>query len=229
LRHFSAYPMALSLVIGNKNYSSWSLRPWLLMKHAGLGFDEFIAPLHEEGQTTAILQHSPAGKVPVLIDGALRVWDSLAICEYIAERTGYGWPAPVTARALARSISAEMHSGFEYLRSQCPMNVRARKHVPQTPGLKRDLRRVDDIWRQCREAYGASGQWLFGNFSIADAMYAPVAFRASTYGLELSATSRTYVDAVLTDRHVSEWRRGAAQESECIPSTDAIGVDVSES
>src|SRR5688572_12566166 len=165
-------PMSLTLVIGNKNYSSWSFRPWLHMKHAGLDFREQIITLYRPGHVEDIKVYNPAGRVPVLFDGDLRIWDSLAICEYIAEKTGFGWPKVPAARAHARSVSAEMHSGFQTLRTLCPVNIRARRRIPMTPELGSDVARIDEIWRECRERHGAGGPWLFGAFSIADAMYA---------------------------------------------------------
>lgn len=216
--------MSLTLVIGNKNYSSWSLRPWLLMKHAGLEFKEVQIRLHVPGHTAEILKYNPAGRVPTLIDGELHIWDSIAICEYIAEKTGFGWPKQPAARAHARSVSAEMHSGFQDLRNQCPFNARARKRVPQTPELVHDVRRVDDIWRDCRERHSAAGPWLFGGFTIADAMFAPVALRFNTYGIEVSVSSAAYVETVLADRHVADWMRAAQAESWTLESTDVIGV-----
>lgn len=216
--------MALTLVIGNKNYSSWSLRPWLLMKHAGLEFKELQIQLYRPGHTEDILKYNRAGRVPALIEGDLHIWDSIAICEYIAEKTGFGWPKLPAARAHARSISAEMHSGFQDLRNQCPMNVRARRRVPQTPELARDVARVDDIWRECRERHDAAGPWLFGAFTIADAMFAPVVLRFNTYGTELSSASSSYMKTALADRHVVDWIRAAQAESWTVEAIDAIGV-----
>lgn len=218
--------MPLTLVIGNKNYSSWSLRPWLLMKHAGLEFREVQIPLYRPGYAEEILKYNAAGKVPTLIDGDLHIWDSIAICEYIAEKTGFGWPKQAAARAHARSISAEMHSGFPNLRNQCPMNARARKRVPQTPELERDVQRIGEIWRHCRERHGAAGPWLFGTFSIADAMYAPVVLRFNTYDIEISPAAAAYVKTALADRHVADWMRAAQAESWTVESTDVVGVSI---
>lgn len=216
--------MSLTLVIGNKNYSSWSLRPWLLMKHAGLDFREIVVPLYRPDSPQAVRQYSPTGKVPALLDGELLVWDSLAVCEHIAEKTGFGWPKQPAARALARSVSAEMHSGFQDLREQCPMNCRARKRIPTTPQLTRDVQRVQAIWRECRERFGAAGPWLFGSFSIADAMYTPVALRFNTYGIELPADAAAYVTTVTGDRHVADWLRAAQAEPWVIESTEIVGA-----
>jgi glutathione S-transferase len=218
--------MSLTLVIGNKNYSSWSLRPWLLMKHAGLEFREIVIPFYQDGHVEKIRKYNPAGKVPTLIDGDLIVWDSLAICEYIAEKTGFGWPKQPSARAHARSMSAEMHSGFQDLRNQCPMNVRARRRVPITSELARDVKRIDELWQDSRERHGAAGPWLFGAFSIADAMFAPVVFRFNTYGLEASPSSAAYIKTVLTDRHVADWLRAGQAETWVMESNDAVGEPV---
>jgi len=216
--------MSLTLIVGNKNYSSWSLRPWLLMKHAGLEFREVVVPLYRPGHAEEVLKYSPTGKVPALIDGDLHIWDSIAICEYIAEKTGFGWPKQPAARAHARSVSAEMHSGFQDLRGQCPMNARARKRVPHTPELARDIERIEEIWQECRERHDAAGPWLFGTFSIADAMYAPVALRFNTYGAEVSAVAAAYLKTMMADRHVLDWVRAGQAEPWVLESTEAVGV-----
>jgi glutathione S-transferase len=204
----------LTLVIGNKNYSSWSLRPWLLMKHLGLEFREMLIPLSQPASRDELDKHSPSGRVPVLRQGELCVWDSLAICEYVCELTGRGWPKAPGARAVARSVSAEMHSGFVNLRSEWPMNARARhRRTPMTPGLKADIDRVEEIWTDCRSRFGKSGgPWLFGEYSAADAMYAPVVLRFNTYGAQLSETARWYMAAVIEDPALQEWVRGAKEE-----------------
>jgi glutathione S-transferase len=212
----------LTLVIGNKNYSSWSLRPWLLMKHLGVSFREHLIQLSVDSTQGEIAKQGPSGKVPVLRDGELCVWDSLAICEYVVELKGSGWPKDVKARAVARSVAAEMHSGFVSLRSQWPMNARARnRSTPMTPALQADIQRVDALWTDCRRRFGAGqGPWLFGEFSVADAMYAPVVLRFNTYGAQVSATAREYLNAVLEDHYVKEWLRAAEQEPWTIPSED---------
>jgi len=204
----------LTLVIGNKNYSSWSLRPWLLMKHLGLEFREMLIPLSQPASRDELDKHSPSGRVPVLRQGELCVWDSLAICEYVCELTGRGWPKAPGARAVARSVSAEMHSGFVNLRSEWPMNARARhRRTPMTPGLKADIDRVEEIWSDCRSRFGKSGgPWLFGEYSAADAMYAPVVLRFNTYGAQLSETARWYMAAVIEDPALQEWVRAAKEE-----------------
>ncbi len=218
--------MPLTLIIGNKNYSSWSLRPWLLMKHAGLGFREIVIPLYGPDSTAAVLEYSPTGKVPALIDGDLHMWDSMAVCEHIAEKTGFGWPKLPAARALARSVSAEMHSGFQTLREQCPMNVRGRKRVAPNADLARDVERVCAIWSECRERYGAAGPWLFGSFTIADAMYAPVALRFKSYSIDVPPVPAAYVATVAGDRYVAEWRRAAQDEPWRVEDTEKAGMPV---
>jgi glutathione S-transferase len=218
--------MSLTLVIGNKNYSSWSFRPWLHMKHAGLDFREHLIQLYRPGHMEDIKAFNPAGRVPVLMDGDLHIWDSLAICEYIAEKTGFGWPKLPAARAHARSVSAEMHSGFQSLRAQCPMNIRARRRVPMNPELERDVARIDEIWRDCRDRHAAGGAWLFGAFSVADAMYAPVVTRFNTYGLPLSDVSAAYVQTAMADRHFAEWVRAAAGEPWKVEESDVVGTPV---
>jgi glutathione S-transferase len=204
----------LTLVIGNKNYSSWSLRPWILMKQLGLDFQELLIPLYRPETRDEIEKHCPSGKVPVLRHGDLTVWDSLAICEYISELTGRGWPAQARARAVARSVCAEMHSGFANLRSEWPMNARARnRRTPMTPNLEADIDRVDVIWNDCRVRFGTGGgPWLFGEYSIADAMYAPVVLRFNTYGAQISETARWYMAAVIEDASMQEWVQAAQIE-----------------
>ena len=210
----------LVLVIGNKAYSSWSLRPWLLMKQAGIAFEEIRLSLYAEGAKQKLLEHSAAGKVPVLKDGDLTVWDSLAICEYLAERYPEKqlWPAQPAARARARSISAEMHSGFSNLRNQMPMNVR--REIPgraRTPEVAADVARVETIWNECRSRHGADGPFLFGAFCIADAMYAPVASRFRTYGVALAGAGAQYAAAIHALPAMREWIAGAHAEAEVNP------------
>jgi glutathione S-transferase len=213
------------LVIGSKNYSSWSLRPWLFLRKTGLTFREQLIYFDASDYQAQIAALSPSGRVPVLVDGGVKIWDSLAICEYAAELTGSGLPSNRAARALARSVSAEMHSGFQTLRDECPMNVRARnRRVPLTSQLAADIARVDEIWSGCREAHGADGGWLFGHFSIADAMFAPVLFRFQTYGAQLSAASATYLNHALKDPALREWQESSAKEGHPLPSVDAVGT-----
>jgi len=207
-----------TLVIGNKAYSSWSMRPWLLMKEAGLAFDEVRIPLYQEGHDRKIREYSPAGRVPVLVDGAVTVWDSLAICEYLAERHAEKnlWPAAAAARAHARAVSAEMHAGFAALRSNMGMNVRRSfPGVGMTPGVAKDIARIEQLWDDCLQRYG--GPFLFGAFGIADAMYAPVATRFRTYAVGLSAVAQRYADLLLALPAVAEWYAAAHAETEVLP------------
>ena len=203
------------LVVGNKNYSSWSLRPWLAMKVLGIPFREERISLYVEGAKEKIRAHSPAGKVPCLVDGGLRVWDSLAILEYLAERHPGLWPADAAQRARARSISAEMHSGFPNLRNHMSMNIR--KRFPgkgRTPEVLAEIARIVEIWGECR------GPFLFGAFSAADAMYAPVVLRFRTYAVELPPACRAYADAVLALPALQEWIADAGREAESLPQFD---------
>lgn len=210
---------ALTLVIGNKNYSSWSLRPWLFLKHAGIPFAEIRIPLHTRETRERIAQYSLSGRVPVLLDGAVRVWDSLAICEHIAERfpEAHGGPAEQQARAIARSVATEMHAGFSALRAELPMNCRARRSgVVPSSTARTDIERVISIWRTRRETFGQEGPWLFGTFTIADAMFAPVALRFLTYGVELPDVAREYVSTVNEHSAIREWIQAARDETEVI-------------
>jgi glutathione S-transferase len=211
--------LPLTLVVGSRNYSSWSLRPWLLLKHLGLPFSErqFLLDTPEfEAEIPAL---SPTRRVPVLIHGELRIWESLAICEYVSELAGgRGWPADAARRAEARAVASEMHAGFEALRAACPMNARATgRRVPMTPPVERDLKRIDAIWSGCRRDHGDLGPFLFGGFSVADAMYAPVVLRVRCYGLPLSELARRYQDTMLSDAHLCDWIEASARESQVIP------------
>jgi glutathione S-transferase len=213
----------LTLVIGNKNYSTWSLRAWLLLKHAGLRFEEIVIALDQPDTREQIERHTPSGRVPVLHHGAVRVWDSLAICEYVAELTGSCWPRERTVRAQARAVSAEMHSGFSALRSLWPMNARARnRRAAVTAALEADVERIDQIWNDCRSRFGSGGPWLFGEYSIADAMYAPVVLRFNTYGARISQTARWYMASVLEDGALQEWLQAAKLEPWTI-AADEVG------
>jgi glutathione S-transferase len=203
----------LVLIVGNKNYSSWSLRPYLALAHTGAAFRTEVIPLDRPESKAAILARSPAGKVPILIDGDLLIWDTLAICEYLAETYPAAklWPTDRAARARARSISAEMHSGFPALRGAMPMNLRARKPgVGHTPEALADAVRVQQIWRDALRVSG--GPFLFGAFSIADAMFAPVTTRFTTYGVALDAQLQAYVDAVAALPAFKTWYADAEHE-----------------
>jgi glutathione S-transferase len=204
-----------TLVIANKTYSSWSLRPWLLMKQFGVAFDEITIPLDLPDTKARVLQHSPAGKVPILIDGDVTVWESISIMEYVGEAYGAPiWPEDRKARAMARSVAAEMHAGFSALRSACPMNL-GKKYAQKDRGeaVARDVARFSEIVRQARDLAGAGGPFLFGGFSAADAMYAPLATRLDTYSIPLDATTRAYVDAILALPAFQEWRSAAMTEA----------------
>jgi glutathione S-transferase len=214
-----------TLLIGSKNYSSWSLRPWLFLRKVGYQFQEQIIYLDAGDYQHQIAALSPSRRVPLLMDDGVKIWDSIAICEYAAETTGRGLPGDRIARARARSMAAEMHSGFQALRNQCPMNVRAmNRRVPLTPELQADVARIDQIWSECRRDFGPGGDWLCGDFSIADAMFAPVLFRFRTYGASLSAASQTYLTRALEDPLLREWRDAAATEDHPLPDVDRLGA-----
>jgi glutathione S-transferase len=212
------------LVIGNKNYSSWSLRAWLMLKHAGINFDEMRISLFVAGYKEKLFSISPAGKVPVYREGELLVWDTLAIGEYLYETHLALWPADKAARARARSVSAEMHSGFIPLRKAMPMNIRARgRKIASSPELEADLVRIKNIWRELRTQHAEAGPWLFGQHSIADAMFAPVAFRFLTYGVTEPGAVDDYVQTVACDSLVQEWLRAAELEQEVVAASE-VGV-----
>jgi glutathione S-transferase len=213
--------MTLKLIIGNKNYSSWSMRPWIGLKAAGIAFDEEVIPLYVDANSKArILSHSPSGKVPILIDGEVRVWESLAILEYAAEKFPASglWPSDPGARAHARAISTEMHAGFAPLRYECGMNMwrppGARKLSDDAKG---NIARIQALWADTRARYGAGGPFLFGRFSAADAMYAPVVARFETYAIDVGAPVRAYMRAMIALPAWQEWRRAALAESWVIP------------
>lgn len=205
------------LVIGNKNWSSWSLRPWLAMRRAGLAFEEINIRLRRPDSKAEILKHSPSGLVPTLIDGDLVIWDSLSILEYLAEQhpDQQLWPAERDGRARARSVAAEMHSGFAPLRQHCPMEVLARSPMAEVPDdVAANVRRIVAIWRDCRTQFGSDGPFLFSRFSVADAMYAPVAARFRTYLPDLGpfgddGTAQGYVETIFAMPEMAAWEEGA--------------------
>lgn len=216
--------MTFTLVIGNKNYSSWSLRAWLVMRRAGAAFDEVVIPLDTRHFAEDLAKHSPSGRVPALKDGPLVVWDSLAIAEYAAERFPAAslWPEEVVARAAARSVSAEMHSGFVALREHMPFNARGRAaRTPDSPAVIADVKRITTIWKMCRRSFGEGGPFLFGHFTIADAMYAPVVLRFQTYGVTLDELSRDYAETVLAMPEIGEWVEAARAEPHVIEKYEA--------
>lgn len=209
-----------TIVLGNKRYSSWSLRGWLVLKQTGADFDEIVVPLDQPQSKAEILSHSPAGKVPALKVGDAVVWDSLAIAEYLNEcfPTAGLWPKDAAARALARSVSAEMHAGFAALRGRLPMDVCTQdaargKRALAEPPVAADVARVTAIWSDCRERYGRGGDFLFGEWSAADAMYAPVATRFTSYAVPLQGLSARYRDAVMAAPAMKEWVTAAAAET----------------
>ena len=211
----------LTLIIGNKNYSSWSLRPWLALRHAGIPFDERLLLLCGENWKEAIAAVSPSGRVPVLLHGEHSIWETLAIIEYVNELFPDAglWPEDREARATARAIANEMHAGFNALRNHMPMNLRRLdlKGRGRGPGVDGDIARIREIWRDCRSRYGAGGAFLFGAFCAADAMYAPVVTRFDTYGVDLDETCAAYSRAVLTLPAFVEWRNAALQEPWIVP------------
>ncbi len=212
--------MGLELVIGNKNYSSWSFRPWLAMKVAGMAFAETVIPLDTPDFKSRIADLSVAGKVPVLIDGDTRVWESLAILEYLAEKFPEAglWPRDAQARAHARAICSEMHAGFQALRRQFPMNMRRPVKAHELAAdAAADVRRIETLWGDCRARFGQGGPFLYGAFGAADAMYAPVVSRFHTYGVEVGAAAREYMRAITALPAWGEWREAARREPWVIP------------
>jgi glutathione S-transferase len=208
--------MALRLIIGNKNYSSWSLRPWLAMKVAGIAFEETLLPLDAADFKAKLATLGGAGKVPLLIDGEIRVWESLAILEYLADKFPAAglWPREAAARAHARAVACEMHSGFSSLRNLLPMNIR-RPVIPRPldAGAAADVARIQSIWTESRDRFGASGPFLYGAFGAADAMYAPVVSRLHTYAVEVGTVARTYMAAMMGLPAWAEWRDAARRET----------------
>ncbi|MGB8275652.1 MAG: glutathione S-transferase family protein [Alphaproteobacteria bacterium] len=210
----------ITLYLANKNYSSWSLRAWLMLRQTGEKFDEVVIPLREPATHEAILRYSPSGRLPALHHGEQQVWDSLAIGEYLAETFPAAalWPEDQGRRALARSISAEMHSGFLEMRRTMPMNMRSScpGRVVTDP-VQADINRITAIWRDCRTRFGADGPYLFGPFTIADAMYAPVVSRFRTYGVALEAAPREYADTIWAFPNLQEWFEAARNEPWIVP------------
>jgi glutathione S-transferase len=209
--------MTLKLVIGNKNYSSWSMRPWLALRASNIAFEEIFIPLYTgSADKDRILSFTRSGKVPCLIDGDVAIWDSLAIIEYVAERFPETrlWPEDRAARAHARSISAEMHSGFLPLRDECSMNLhRPIRGVALSADARANVDRIDQIWRECRARHGKSGPFLFGAFGAADAMYAPVVHRFRTYAVDVSPVAKAYMETMQTLPAFVEWTRAGLAET----------------
>ena len=201
-----------TLIIGTKRTSSWSLRPWLAMRQAGFDFDEVLIPLDQPEAKAALDAHSPTGKVPVLRHGDRLIWESLAILEYLAEVVPEAglWPADADARAAARTVSAEMHAGFEALRQHMPMDFGAHLPAPvDVPGVADDIARITALWQSCREGFATDGPFLFGPFTNADAMFAPVVSRFRTYGVALSPPCQAYADAVWALPAMTRWEAEA--------------------
>jgi len=215
--------MTLTLVIGNKNYSSWSLRPWIAMKVAGIPFAEVVISLDAPDFKERLSKISGTGKVPALADGDVHVWESLAILEYLAEKFTHAglWPAGAAARAHARAIASEMHAGFVPLRRHCPMNIwRPVKKRELTPEVATNVRRIDAMWTDCRQRFGDGGPFLFGKFCAADAMYAPVVSRFHTYAVEVGAPARAYMNAVMALPAWAEWTSAAVKEPWVLPADE---------
>lgn len=204
-----------TLIIANRNYSSWSLRAWLALEATGVVFDEVVVPLGTPETEAAIRRWSPTGRLPAYRDAEILVWDSLAICEYLAERYPDAelWPSDPTARATARSIAAEMHSGFVPLRKHMPMNLRASyPGEGQGEGVDEDIARVAEIWETCRTKFGGGGDLLFGHFTIADAFFAPIVSRFRTYGVTLEGAAGEYMEAVWALPAMQDWAEKARSE-----------------
>ena len=210
----------LHLILGNKNYSSWSFRPWIAMKVAGIAFAETVVSLEADDFNERIVKMSGAGKVPVLLDGDVRIWESLAILEYVAGKfPGAGlWPHDAEARGHARAVACEMHAGFVPLRRQLPMNM-WRPALPRRlePDVLSDVAQIEAIWSECRARFGAGGPFLYGSFGAADAMYAPVVSRFDTYMVEVGAVARDYIRAVMALPAWAEWRDAALREPWILP------------
>ncbi len=209
----------MKLIIANKNYSSWSLRSWLLLREAGIPFEEEVISLNQPNFGEHVRRYSPAARVPVLIDGDLVVWDSLAIAEYIAEKYPDRklWPEGREARARARSICAEMHAGFAHLRNRMPMNCEASLPLGRLEiAVQRDVDRIVEMWGEARASQAAEGPFLFGRFTIADAYFAPVVWRFVTYDIPLSAPARAYVETMCGLASMKEWLAAARTESDFV-------------
>jgi glutathione S-transferase len=219
--------MTLKLVIGNKNYSSWSMRPWLAMRASNIAFEEIFIPLYTDNKADndRILSFSPAGKVPTLIDGDVAVWDSLAIIEYLAERFPDKklWPEDRAQRAHARSISAEMHSGFLPLRNECGMNLhRPVRAVALSADARANVARIEEIWLDCRERYQARGPFLFGAFTAADAVFAPVVHRFRTYAIDVAPKAETYMKTMMAVPAFAEWTKAGLAETLVIAKFETV-------
>jgi glutathione S-transferase len=209
----------LTLIIGNKNYSSWSLRPWILLRHHQIDFEEKRVSLFVDTTAEELAEYDSDYKVPILKDGEMVVWDSLSILEYVSEAylDNKGWPDDRKARSVARSISAEMHSSFVNVRNELPMNCRKKfENIKLSKEAEREIERIKGLWQKCRNEYGSNGEWLFGDYSIADAMFAPVALRFSGYSIPLSGVEADYINSVLNHPGIVEWVEAGKLETEVI-------------
>jgi glutathione S-transferase len=217
----------LKLVIGSKTYSSWSLRPWLLLRYHNVAFREIPITLNQADTQKRIGEYSPSGKVPVLVNGPEKVWESLAICEYAAEilKLPAAWPSDATQRYQARSLACEMHAGFADLRRELPMDCRrAPGPQPLSPAVATDIARIRQIWRTCRQAHAKSGDWLFGKFGIVDAMFAPVVLRLHQYAVPVDGPEKDYMHTVLHLPALREWLGAAMLETVTAPEDVAVAV-----
>lgn len=218
----------MELVIGNKNYSSWSMRAWVLLTHYQVAFKEIRIPLFTADYQLALARYSPSLKVPALVDGDLTLWDSLAISEYVSERylQGAALPEALATRAICRAYCAEMHAGFFEIRNQLPMNCRQRREVIINTALQGEIDRIDALWSQAFKQRVSDEDYLFGEFSMADSFFAPVASRFRTYGIELSTQAQAYLERLLKNPAVKAWVAGAKSESESLPDFER-GVEIS--
>ncbi|GHA05703.1 glutathione S-transferase [Arenicella chitinivorans] len=216
----------MKLVIGNKNYSSWSLRPWLLLHAFGVPFDEHLESLAGDDLSERLRQHSDSARVPVLVDRDLSVWDSLAICEYLNAQylSDSAWPQDAKQRAVARAVVAEMHAGFAALRQHLPMNCRAQREIEISPAVRRDIQRIDTIWSQYARPDTEGNLRLFGSFGIADCFFAPVIMRFTTYDVAISQASQAYLNSMLAHPSLQKWVTDARHETEIL-SEEEVGVD----
>ena len=210
------------LIVANHNYSSWSLRAYLALSHAGISFDMKRLVLKSPTFKQELAAFGGAGQVPVLVTERGALWESLAICEYAADLKPALWPTDPWLRAEARAVSSEMHAGFTALRSQLPMNIRGRRQVAMTDSLQADLNRLFQLWQHCRQRAAARGPWLYGDYSVADAMFAPVVMRLQTYGISCPSLLASYYEPQLADPHLQSWCQWAAEETEHLP-VDEIG------
>ena len=225
----------MQLVIGNKNYSSWSLVAWLCLKQFGVPFEEIPVSLKADGLKERLGKFSPSCRVPVLIDpdnmdsdgNALTIWDSLAIGEYISDQylDGKGWPQESALRAHSRAITCEMHAGFAAVRGELPMNCRATRKVELSATAHRGVARIDEMWSSLRQHHAERGPWLFGTFSLADCMYAPAVFRFKTYRASVSEASTQYMTTMLNNEHIQQWLADALKETEIVPEDEA-GIEI---